>query len=272
MSNNVLRLVTGTLILTFVPLLLAGVAGEQASADRNVLPEEACTAIVQEASKFIRVSLKSRRLDRPFRGSGPKGVIRANALLIALAAQNRMGSQGAEARRLAGLRDAALNLVKAVEKNPRDRAEVLQRAQTLERFGNLQPNPHARLVRYRLKDHFSHDDIGLLFGGCSGGKGHRIQLDLIKFARQATPWTRAERQKLELLAYKVALLGELLRDFDDFSVRSAEQRKTWVRLASAVQDGGWELAKGTRATNFDRAKQALHKVNVACRQCHRQFQ
>jgi hypothetical protein len=200
-------------------------------------------------------------------------VIRANALLIALAAQNRLGNQDVEARRLATLRDTALNLGKAVEKKPPDRAEILKLGQTLDRFPNLQPNPKASLVRYRLKDHFSHDEVGFLFGGCGGGKGHRIQREVIRFARHTTPFTRAERGKLELMAYKVALLAELVRDLDDTStVRTPEQRKAWVRLASVVQDGGWELAEASRARNFESTKKVLHQVNGACRECHRKFQ
>jgi hypothetical protein len=271
--NQLQSLVTAALALALAPLLLSGVAGEQPPAEPNrVLPEEACAAIVREANQFIREALEGPRPGSASRPSPPDVVIRANALLIALAAQNRMGGRGAEARQLATLRDAALDLGKAVEKRPFDRAKVARLARALGRFPDLEPSPHARLVRHPLKDRFSHDDVAFLFGGCNGGKGHRIQLDVLRFARQKTPFTRAEREELGRMAYKVALLGELLLDFDDFiTVRSAERRKDWVRLAGGVRDAAWELAEGTRAKDFDRASRAIHKVNGACVECHRKF-
>src|SRR5262245_45049976 len=123
-----------------VGLLVSGVGGDQeiAGPDR-VLPAEACTAIVQEANKVIQEALKGR-MPADHHRYRPKNVIRPNALLIALAAQNRMGNQGVEARRLATLRDAALDLAEAVKKDPPDAAAVVRLARTLQRFPDVEPD------------------------------------------------------------------------------------------------------------------------------------
>src|SRR5262249_39579464 len=139
--------------------------------------------------------------------------IRANALLIALAAQNRMRSARGDGKELATLRDAALKLAAAAEK--KDLADVLKHAAILSHYPRIKPDPNADPGLVRLKDLFDHDPISFLFGGCSGRKGHAIEFELTTLSRQTTPLTSAQAEKLELLAYKVALIGGLLRDFDD---------------------------------------------------------
>ena len=50
-------------------------------------------------------------------------------------------------------------------------------------------------------------------------------------------------KKLELLAYKVALLADVIRDMDDMIPASdkkvVEHRQEWVRFASEVHHEGW---------------------------------
>jgi hypothetical protein len=261
--------VTATFALALLPVFLAG-AGPPA--DNRVVPEEALAAMVRDANRFIREAVKG---EQPVGTDGRHsrcGVISSNALLIALAAQNRMGNGDEKARQLATLRDTAVSLAAAVQNKPCDPAEVARLAGRLARFPDLKPDPQARTVRYRLKDHFDHGHIAVLFGGCGGHHGHRIQADLEKFGQQTTPFTAAEREKIRLVAYKVALLGELLRDFDDYFVLTrTQQRKEWVRRAVDTEYAAWELAEASRADDPEGTKATLRKLNATCADCHRPF-
>jgi hypothetical protein len=237
-----------------------------------VLPDKAFLEIVKEANRFIQEPLARDRPDAPVRGETAVGTFRANALLIALAAQNRMGRADADAGQLATLRDAALKLAEAVEKQPCDLAEVRKQAEILNQYPNLKADPNARPGLVRLKDRFDHGPISFLFGGCSGGKGHAIQLQISKLAGQQAPFTPDQAEKLELLAYKVALIGELLRDLDDvIPAKNPELRKEWVSLAGEAQTTGWQLAETARGQNSTDMRRGVSKLHGVCTSCHEKF-
>ena len=81
--------------------------------------------------------------------------------------------------------------------------------------------------------------------------------------------------KLELLAYKVALLSDVIRDMDDMIPASdkkvVEHRKEWVRFASDVHQEGWQLAETVRDGNVADMRQRLTKLDNACAACHNKF-
>ncbi|MCI0638794.1 MAG: hypothetical protein L0Y72_09815 [Gemmataceae bacterium] len=252
----------------FAVLALKGPGPKRTAAvdHQRVLSDAALTALVQEANQFIRQSLQDL---------SAKGVvdIRANALLLALGAQNRMGQKDLEARVPATLRDVALTLAQEAKQRPSNLAPLLKLADSLSRFPNLDSDPDAKLVRFRLQDQFDHDDVVTLFGGCGIHKGqHRIEATLAKYAHPKAPLTSVESDKLELVAYKVALLGEFNRELDELvASRGQEKRKQWVGFADDLSDRGWELAGEIRSGRFDAAKTALQRVQNACISCHAQF-
>ncbi|MCI0380415.1 MAG: hypothetical protein L0215_22755, partial [Gemmataceae bacterium] len=233
---------------------------------QRVLSDAALTALVHEANQFIQQSLQD---------PSPKAAIdiRANALLLALAAQNRMAHKDVEVRLPATLRDVALNLALEVKQRPQDPAQLSKLAGALSRFPNLKSDPDAKLIRFRLQDQFDHDDVVTLFGGCGIHKGqHRIDATIAKYAQPKAPFTSVERDQLELVAYKVALLGEFNRELDNLvASRGPAKRKQWVAFAEDLSDRGWELAGEIRGGRFAVATTALQRVQNACTACHAQF-
>ncbi|HJZ53999.1 MAG TPA: hypothetical protein VKE74_03535 [Gemmataceae bacterium] len=258
--------------LTAVVLGLAGARADQPGVPKEpVVPDEAFRAIVKEANHFIQEPLTKARTasPKPADASGYYGSARSNALLIALAAQNRMRDGRADAGRLATLRDAAVRLADVVQNNPRNLTEIVQLADLLNSYPDLKADPNARSGRVRLKDTFTHDDITFLFGGCSGRSGHAIQSDLLALSRQRS-FTLAEVTKIERLGYKVALLAELVREFAPtfVSPNKPGRQEEWVRLADIVQQGGWDLAATVRDADFTEMKQGLGTLYSACATCH----
>jgi hypothetical protein len=131
------------------------------------------------------------------------------------------------------------------------------------------------LAPVRLRDTFDHDDIASVFGGCSGNKTQRLELRLLQFKRQKTPFTRDQAEGVELLAYKLALIAEVLREMDDFlpTIRkaTAEDRQEWVRLAGLVREQSWQLADTAHTGNQPTVMQAIKRLNDTCCDCHTKF-
>jgi len=242
-------------------------------AKERVLSDEAFRAIVREANQSFQEPLVKAltAFPRPVDASVHYALTRSNALLIALAAQNRMRAGGDDARKLATLRDTAAKLAATIERNPYDLAEVLRLADLLNRYPDLAADPDARPVPVRLKDKFTHDDILPLFGNGPAKKGHRMEFHLNRLARQTT-FTREDAERLELLAYKAALIGELLRDFDDLVPKSKQnQRGDWLKFAAEVEQNGWRLAETARGRDPAEMKPVVKKLIAGCTNCHADF-
>src|SRR5262249_44953359 len=154
------------------------------------------------------------------------------------------------------LRDAALNLVEGLDLHYTGRewilrhtalnasdngaihAELAKRFATLERLPEQKPVGQAKPVRVRLNSRFTHDDVAVFFGGCGGHDGHKIEAEVarLKETRALLP---EQLPPVELMGYKVALVAQLLRDFDShadlFKKGTPDRRKQWVGMAMDLE-------------------------------------
>jgi len=269
---------------------LAGVRAETAPQPREfgkqVLPERVFQDIVMESTQFIQETLNKEQQSikpRPALAaacniSGRSArTIRANALIIGLAAQNRMlgVGTGPDAAKLATLRDAAVKLAVAVAKNPTDNPHLGAQVEILSLYPNLAADPDTSLTPMRFRATFTHDDIASIFSGCGGNKTQLIEQRMGRLLQPKALFTSENVGKLELLAYKVALLSDVIRDMDDMIPASdkkvVEHRKEWVRFASEVHQEGWQLAETVRDGNVADMRQRLTKLDNACAACHNKF-
>jgi hypothetical protein len=254
--------------LVAVVSVLAGSAGGQPAPTpkpqlpKLQLPDPIFTEFVQEANDKIAAELKvGANTDR----------LRLHALMIALASQHRMAHKRGDMRQLATLRDAAVRFARASDPNrPIDLPEVRKQAEVLAKFPNITPDFKTSFELIRLKGPFDQEDIDSHFGAWNSGA--TIEKDLFKLERQKTPLTAEQLGKVERIGYKVALLAELLRDFDDH-IRPPRlaQRKEWVAFATDVQYTGWELAELARDQKADAAHKTIVRLNRACQGCHEKF-
>ncbi|MBA4190937.1 MAG: hypothetical protein C0467_23360 [Planctomycetaceae bacterium] len=268
---------------------LAGVRAEPAPQPREVgkqvMPERVFQEIVKESTRFIQAALTKEPSTKP-RPALPAAcnvsitsarTIRANALLIALAAQNRILSVGTgpDAAKLATVRDAAVKLAIAVAKNPTDNPDLLTLIAILSQYPDLKADPHASLALVRFKGTFTHDDIASIFSGCGGNRTQLIERHMLKLLQPKALFAPGNVEKLELLAYKVALLADVIRDMDDMipasDTKVVEHRQEWVRFASEVHQEGWQLAETVRDGNVAEMRQRLTKLDKACAACHDKF-
>src|SRR5262249_20676917 len=139
-----------------------------------------------ESNQFIQVALTTSR-NAPSKSASAnsyRSATRANALLIALAAQNRMDGPDADTRQLATLRDTAVKLGIVAGHNKPDFGEVVRLPDLLNTSPKLKADPNVSLERVRLKDTFTHDEISVLFGGCSGVRGQAIEPQWLALSRK----------------------------------------------------------------------------------------
>jgi hypothetical protein len=269
-----------------VPTLLHSGWAEDQSVERSrVLPDKAFKAIVQEARKTIGSSLQKGE---------PRSMyfdLRVNALVIALAADNRLVKKDADPS-AGALRDTALYLVEGLDMDytgskwmlrltdmgPSDNravhAELAKRFASLERAADQQQDKlsRARPVRIRLSSRFTHDDVAVFFGGCGGRSGHKIESELVTLMGASTSMISERLEPIERMGYKIALVGELLRDHhshsDLFKGGMADRRKQWVGMAMDLEQAAWELADSARSKDVEKAKTGINKVDNACVACH----
>jgi hypothetical protein len=79
-------------------------------------------------------------------------------------------------------------------------------------------------------------------------------------------------EKIALTGYKVALLAEMLREFDDrVRPQKVNQRKEWVAHATDAQYVGWQLAEAANAKDGVSVKSIATRMLNACSECHAKF-
>ena len=186
----------------------------------------------------------------------PAVAIRANSLMIALVAQNRLGAAASDTGRLTSLRETALKLTREVERQPNNLTEIDRLAARLDQFPEIPPDRGASRAPVRLLDTFNHDDVVGLFASCGTNRSQEIEKRLISLARK-TPIMPEQECEIELLAFKVALISDLVREMDHFVPASrAKERPEWVRLAPTFngRDGRLaEIARGRDPVEIRRA-------------------
>jgi cytochrome c556 len=245
-------------------------AGPHEEPKPRVIPDQVFKEIVLECNQLIQTPLAK---DAPYGVSHQwEWAVRANALLIALAAQNQMTKRGDDLRQLATLRDAALKLYEATQRSPHDVGTVRRLAEVVKRYPDLKADPAARPDPVRFRAICTHDEISILFGGCSGRRGHAVEYELEQLQKQKTPIMAEQTEKIERMAYKVALIGGLLRDFEDmFPASKPDRRAEWVRLANELGNTGWQLAASARDRHAADVRRGIDKLNNACTTCHQKF-
>jgi hypothetical protein len=254
-------------MLAFMPNGDARSGNAQAS-KRFQLPDTAFDGLIHEANKNLQEELAS---PEPWVNR-----VRSNALMIALATQHRLAHKRGDARQLnqfATMRDAVLRLARAIDLDGvyRDLVEVRKQADLLNTFPDIKANPNATREVIRLKGAFEQEDVDFHFAKKRTQLGIEREMWPILRATKPMPIEKSA-DKLEMIGYKVALLAEMLRDFDD-NVREQKvnQRKEWVAHATDAQYMGWQLAEAARAKDAKQVKSVVERMTNACNECHAKF-
>ena len=188
------------------------------------------------------------------------GTLKAVAMLVALNAQSQMG--GKDAAKMAGLRDAALEVAAAVGK--KDFAAAKAAAATL---GEAKPVSDAKPVKLETMHKFELEELMSTFRKGTVG-GLNLEADVKAQSKGVT-----DPKAAAVIAGRVALIGEytLVLPPEGLDAAKKKQWDAWSKeMTDLATDLSKEAAKGAAA---DKAKMAkgFRALDANCNACHTAF-
>jgi hypothetical protein len=240
-------------------LLAAPGSGADAS-PKPLVPAADLVKLISQAVQTVQEGLR----DKPEERLTAKR-IRRSGILIAVYAQSGLAHAGPDANRLAMLRDLGLKLAHAIEK--KDFKEATALAATLARYPQLDADPGAKPEPLPLLPHTEVAELMSQFASVrSGGEDIERKLDDLAALAGKTVPPAALTEQLVLLAYKVALVGDVLQ-----AHTPDKQPKEWQTWARALRQEATELAEAAKAKNGPAAHAAAFKLSHTCSRCHEVF-
>lgn len=237
--------------------LAAAVLSLAAPGGKLAAPEPLLQAIIKAAVAGVEQALSAN----PQAKKTP-ALVRTNALVIALAAENA-GADG----RFKAARDIALRLADAAKDKKLNPEAARRAADLLGPFPNLQA-PAVGTPPRPLKEEFELDEVMNVFARPSRG-GHDIEQELQALGEQKEAYRPEQLSaKLAADAYKSAWVARLSREYEEPAKGKVKQ---WQDLCDQMQEASLELAAAAQARQPGPAKAAVGRLNDSCKRCHDQF-
>lgn len=240
--------------------LLAGWALAPAGADqgRPVLPAPDFEAVVKDSVGRIQAGLD--RGDKKL-----AALVRTNALLVILAAQDQMRAGGGKSGQLAALQDTGVKLARAAQGPKLDVAAVKAEMKRLEAFPMQIGDAPGGPGPVPFKNLFDIDDVMNVFRKAGKG-GQDLEKDLLNLGMQKRSFTAEQMAPgMVLAADKTALVARLAARYDQ---AAKGQVKEWQAWTADMEKYARDLAAAARAGDNKQVKAALKKLNTTCADCH----
>jgi len=236
-------------------LLLGSAAKSAGGVDgKPLLPAAELTTLVKHDAKAIEDILSKGEPDKK-----SKRKVKAAAFMIAAYAQFNATKENAS--QMAGIREAALSLLKEFEAGNFKEALALAKA-----IPGIKNGPKAGIKPLDLNKAIEFADVMHQYSSERVG-GYGIEKILGDFAEEKL--TPAKLEQLGTLAYKLAAIGQVSMEFkDDKEEGGMKTVKNWVAQAEQFRKLTLELATAARAKNVAGAQAALEKVSSSCVKCH----
>lgn len=238
------------LAFTVVAAGIGLIASDRTTA-KDPLPEGAAAKQLDADIKFLQTGLAGKKKSSvvPYKSS---------AMLIALNAQNQL--EGANAEKMAGVRDQALKVAAALSKPDADWDTAIKEAGA---FGTAKGDAK-KTVKLETQSEFDVHELMTVFKPkARGGRG--LEDDVKKFAKSASdPKAAAE------VANLVALIGqyvELMTPADE----SAANKKKWADWSVEMQKVGKEAAEAASKGDKTALVKKFVAVEANCVSCHNVF-
>jgi hypothetical protein len=188
------------------------------------------------------------------------------ALMIAVYAQGAMQKQGANAAAMAGLRDNALRIVKAIADGKI--ADATKFADELKPAGK--PDPGAKATLLPIHTSIEIDEIMQVFKPeRSGGLGIETKLQTLAKKRS---YTEAEYQQMVPMLYRIATIAQPVEGIVPVPMGKKTPDR-WVKFnqeMGTLSQQAAELAKKPRP-EAAAVSAALKKLDDNCLSCHTVF-
>ncbi len=234
---------------------LASIPSSQSVA-KDPLPAGTSAKLIAAEVENIQLGLEKTPLTK----GGIKG-LKSASMLLALNAQNNM--EGADAAKMAGLRDSALKVAAALEAGKVGDAKTAAKALSAPAAGDAK-----KMVKLAEQSKFSLDEaMGLLSSARAGGLN--IEND---FKDRDVEKTMKDPKKVELYAARIALIGQYSLDLAPSDANGAKKKK-WEDWSKEMTQLSNDLAVEAAKAKPDTAamKKKIGLVNKNCADCHNEF-
>jgi HEAT repeat protein len=209
-----------------------------------------------ELKKLIDEQIAIMKEELTKREDGEK--IQNAALLIAVAVQN--WNEPKDPRQAASVRDAALQLAKMAKEEQWTRLDSM-----VNRLGKFKEIPGRSNVDKRVDwdNHFFRARDAMPAFNRDGSKGDVTAKEFMALVSTKKPLDREQMtEKLQLMAYKSALIAEVTKDF--YKARAGNFQK-W---AENMRETSLDLATAIKTKKERDAKKAILKLSKSCIACH----
>jgi hypothetical protein len=268
MRTSVRRPVTGLFALAaglgWATLSGYGTAADAPSAAavyKPVVPEAVFTKLVTEEGKALRDAV-AKAADKKAAGKA-----RSVALAIAVYAQGEVARGGDKAQAMAGLRDAALKVAKAVADGKLDEAKKF--AEDVKPAGKA--DPAAKTGPVAVHADFELDALMQVFKPeRGGGLDWEKKLNMLRDKRAA--YTAADYQQMVPLMYRIAAIAQPTEAFAPAPMGKKTPAE-WIKLSKEMATEAVAVAElaGKPKPDDKAVKAAVKKVEATCTMCHDKF-
>lgn len=229
---------------------------------KPILPEGVFTQLVTEESKALK--------DATAKASDKKQAMKARslAMMIAIYAQGEVARGGPKAAAMAGLRDTALNVAKAVGDGKIDEAKKL--AQTIAPAGKADAG--AKTGAIPIHDDFDLDTLMQVFRR-DRSAGMEWELKLNKLVEKRGAFTATEYQQMVPLMYRIAAVAQATEAYAPTMPMGKKLPADWIKLSKEMGVEALAVAELAKKPKPDdkMVKATLKKLENSCTVCHEKF-
>lgn len=229
---------------------------------KPILPEGVFTQIVTEEAKALK--------DAAAKASDKKQAMKARslAMMIAIYAQGEVARGGPKAAAMAGLRDAALNVAKAVGDGKIDEAKKLVSA--LAPSGKADAG--AKVGPMPIHDDFDVDTLMQVFRRERSG-GMDWELKLNKLVEKRGAFSATEYQQMVPLMYRIAAVAQATEAYAPTMPMGKKLPADWIKLSKDMGVEALAVAELAKKPKPDdkMVKATLKKLENSCTVCHEKF-
>ena len=232
-------------------VLAAGVGFVGSSVAKDPLPEGSGAKQLDADIKYLQTTLAGKK-------KNSVSPLKSTAMLIALNAQNQ--TDGADAEKMAGVRDQAVKVATALSKADADWDTAIKEAAAM---GTAKGDAKNALKLQDLNEFDVHELMTVFKPRNRGGRG--LEEDVIKYSKSAPdPKVAVEVGNL------VALIGQYTELMPPADASEANKKK-WIDWSKEMQKVGKEAAEAGLKGDKPTLVKKFMSVDKNCKDCHNVF-
>lgn len=242
---------TQRVLMTAAVVAAVGLVAGGRTAAKDPLPTGAAAEQLKTDIAYLKAGLEAKKRNAVL-------PLKSTTMLIAINAQNQMS--GADAAKMAGVRDQAVKVAEALAKPEVDWDAAAKAAAAME---SATGDPKAEVKLVALHDFDTYELMTIFKPKNRGGRG--LEQEVLKFTKSA-----ADVKAAAEVANLTALIGqftELMPPAD----ATADNKQKWIGWSQEMQKTGKEAAEAAKSGEKAGLTKKFQALNDTCTNCHNVF-